>query len=337
MFVLRVRGVNDAYFDGLSYLRFNGVLAKSRPGEVLALPQPAVIEYTNPQERVLFCSKRDANPFFHLGEALWMLAGRNDAPWLDRFVSDFSARFAEEDGHQHGAYGYRWRKHFNYDQLDTTVLRMKRDPTDRRIVIAMWDGFADRDTSYRDSPCNLTALPRIVNHKLQLTVFNRSNDAIWGVFGANVVHFSILQEYLAARLGLPMGSYFQISNNLHVYVSELEKRWPPTEFYGDYPEPVQALVDDVGSFDDEVTRLTGLVSLGCPDDDWRWQNRFLVQTAYPLFRAHARYKAGDHRAALESAAAIVGADWRAAALLWLGRRIAKKAPALVAEFGEVED
>jgi hypothetical protein len=337
MLVLRVRGVNEAYAAGLQYLQTTGVPAKSRAGDVLVFPSPVCIEYTVPQERVLLDPKRDANPFFHLGEALWMLAGRDDARWLDRFVSDFSTRFAEEDGHQHGAYGYRWRRHFHYDQLEVVVARMKHDPTDRRIVIAMWDGVADRDTSYRDNPCNLTALPRIIDGRLDLTVFNRSNDAIWGAFGANVVHFSILQEYLAAQLRLPIGSYYQISNNFHVYANELQKRWPPEPFDGNYPEPIQPLVDDPPTFDSELRKLLKLIEVGCPDLGVHWQNRFLVQTAMPFFRAHAQYKAGDYRSAMESATTVVGADWRAAAMLWLGRRIAKKAPALVAEYGELED
>jgi hypothetical protein len=35
-----------------------------------------------------------------------------------------------------------------------------------------------------------------------MTVTNRSNDLCWGMLGANYVHFTILQEYLAARLGV---------------------------------------------------------------------------------------------------------------------------------------
>src|SRR5438132_1676713 len=130
MHILTVGGVNEAYAKGLQFLMKKGKWRPSRAGEVVALDEPLAIVYERPLERVLFNPMRDANPFFHLFEALWLLAGRRDARWLDRFVGDFSSRFAEEDGTLHGSYGFRWRKHFDLDgggnpnmpdQLDTVV------------------------------------------------------------------------------------------------------------------------------------------------------------------------------------------------------------------------
>ena len=47
---------------------------------------------------------------------------------------------------------------------------------------------------------------KIKNGRLQMTVHCRSNDIIWGTYGANAVHFSILQEYVAARIGVDLGT-----------------------------------------------------------------------------------------------------------------------------------
>src|SRR5919109_5331256 len=121
MEVIQARNVNDAYFKGVHLLRRYGIREQSRAGEVLVMPCPVTTVYERPWERILWDEKRNANPFFHLAESLWMLAGRNDARWLDQFVSDFSSRFAEVSGLQHGAYGYRWRKHYSMDQLDSVV------------------------------------------------------------------------------------------------------------------------------------------------------------------------------------------------------------------------
>src|SRR5688500_9773404 len=140
MKILNVRNVEAAFFYGTSLLRAVGVKQSSRAGDVLVAPYPVMTIYERPWERVLFNPKRDANPFFHLFESLWMLAGWDDATWLDRFVSDFSARFAEEDGTQHGAYGFRWRKWFDDgeyedgDQLSACVNLLKNNPNDRRVV-----------------------------------------------------------------------------------------------------------------------------------------------------------------------------------------------------------
>ena len=51
-----------------------------------------------------------------------------------------------------------------------------------------------------------------------MTVCNRSNDIIWGMLGANTVHLSMLQEYMAARLRMEVGVMRQFSNNAHVYL-----------------------------------------------------------------------------------------------------------------------
>jgi thymidylate synthase len=52
---------------------------------------------------------------------------------------------------------------------------------------------------------------------LDMTVTNRSNDLVWGLLGANYVTFSVLQEYMAARIGCGVGRYHHFTNNLHCY------------------------------------------------------------------------------------------------------------------------
>ena len=100
MIVISVENVNQAWAKALAHMALEGVEADSRNGRVRLTPWPVATVYARPWERVLFDPVRDANPIFHLHEALWMLAGESDARWLDRFVKDFSERFAEPDGHQ---------------------------------------------------------------------------------------------------------------------------------------------------------------------------------------------------------------------------------------------
>jgi len=58
---------------------------------------------------------------------------------------------------------------------------------------------------------------RLRNNRLDMTVYNRSNDIIWGAYGANVVQFSTLHEYVAAHLFVKVGTYYHVSNSYHVY------------------------------------------------------------------------------------------------------------------------
>ena len=84
----------------------------------------------------------------------------------------------------------------------------------------MWNPWGDLDSSSIDIPCNTNIYFKIREGELQMTVCNRSNDMIWGAYGANAVHMAVLQEYVAAQLDVPMGKYYQISDSFHVYENE---------------------------------------------------------------------------------------------------------------------
>lgn len=346
MIVIEARNVNDALWQGASMLKIQGVKRDSRNGPVLQAPAPVTTAYSNPWERVMLHPGRDANPFFHLVEALWMIAGRNDLKTLTPYVKNM-ANFSDDGGKtQPGAYGYRWRKHFPYggDQLAWAIKRLKADPNDRRVVIQMWDAEADihaADNGGKDVPCNLIALPTINTYgQLDLTVFNRSNDMVWGAYGANAVHFSVLQEVLAACIGVPMGFYYQVSNNFHGYLSTLGKAgddwpwgWPDDNpFSGPNPDPYEAGKIQpyrIDAFVREPMRLSEFsedIEMFLEDPARVGiRNNFLRKIACPMVMAHRAAKAKDFEAAAEILEQMpADNDWRAGAELWIQNRREKK-------------
>lgn len=224
MHVIHANNVNDAFQQALVYLEQQGVKRDSRNGPVLVSPEPVTTVYAKPLKRVLFWAERDANPFFHLFEALWMLAGRNDVSSVSRYAKQM-VNYSDDGETFHGAYGYRWRKHFNYDQLPIIAAALRKNPDDRRQVLAMWDPREEVDLGRqgKDLPCNTIATFQInTSRALDLSVFNRSNDIVWGCYGANAVHFSFLLEYMAHWIGVPVGTYTQISVNWHGYFETVE-------------------------------------------------------------------------------------------------------------------
>ena len=86
----------------------------------------------------------------------------------------------------------------------------------------MWGAGRDDLRSYSAKPCNLIITFRIARDRLDMTVFNRSNDLVWGCCGANAVHFPMLQEYLAGRMEVDVGGYWQVSTNLHLYEEHIK-------------------------------------------------------------------------------------------------------------------
>ena len=200
MHVLRVRNVHAALPEAISLLHHYGKQQETRNGTALVCSHPVTTMYMQPEERVLFWPERDANPFFHFYEGLWMLGGRNDVASLTRFVKRMS-EFSDNGTTFHGAYGHRWRKHFGLDQLQMIISHFRNDPLCRRQVLQMWDPRCDLVLPGKDIPCNLEAHFLVRDSQLDMLVSNRSNDIIWGTYGANAVHFSMLQEFVAAAVG----------------------------------------------------------------------------------------------------------------------------------------
>lgn len=298
---------------------------------VMEYAEPVTTIYTRPWQRVLFCPERDANPFFHLFESLWMLGGRDDAAFLDQFTTNFS-RFAEPDGHLHGAYGHRWRWHFGMDQLRDVIDLLHREPDTRRAVIAMWDPSFDLHAKANDIPCNTNVYFRIRGGKLHMSVVCRSNDIILGCYGANAVHFSVLMEYVAAHLKLPMGRYTHFSHNWHYYLDnpfiQLMKTGAAIDHGSDYyaigagPQMQPLAVVNIATTHWDADLRTFL------SDDWHdptnYSDVFFIGVATTMRDAWSNYKRGDLETALYLAKQIKSPDWRSACVGWLNRRINRR-------------
>lgn len=350
MEVIRTRNVNDALVSGVELLKARGLQQDSRGGMTIEFPEPVCTVYDKPLERVLFDKERDANPFFHLMEAFWMLAGRRDVAWLVRFNKRMATYTDDGDpDHFNAAYGYRWRQEFKLehhkgpsatDQLNTIVELLRADPDSRRAVLQIWSAGKDLKGGGRDCACNTQAMFKLRDKQLHMLVTNRSNDVIWGCYGANAVQFSMLLEYMAARIGVSPGTYRQMSDSYHAYEDTWEKVKDIAERYeGDPYErgevKVYPLVKDKASFDAEMLRW---VASSLPDADvggapledlsfseWSaqsssWRNPYFHEVATPIHNAWFAYKRKDRDAANQWLDRCAATDWQRAGREWLQRR-----------------
>lgn len=321
MKVIHADHIGEAFKKGIQYLVCKGEMSTSRNGTVLRAPYPVTTIYKNPRLRVLVNPARRANPFFHLMESLWMLAGRNDVAWVARFNKRMT-EYSDDGVLQPAAYGHRWKNHFGIDQLDFVVNELKRTEfTSRRAVITMADPRTDivnAENGGVDLPCNTTIYFLWRAHgALDMTVCNRSNDAIWGCYGANVVHFSMLHEYIAARLGgVWLGRYYQMSNDLHAYtdIYPIEKlkemAFTQNTFYPERPMPLlQSGEEMIAWHDDLFEFMHGKVGA--------FNTEFFNGIVIPMLLTWEAWKRRDMVSARIHCGRIQSDDWRKAALVWI--------------------
>jgi len=336
MQVLEVRNVHDALIRGMDLLEAENFREHTRNGEVYRAKTPVTTVYEKPKERVLFWEERDANPFFHFMEGLWMLTGRNDLEFVKGYARNMK-NYSDDGETLWGAYGWRWRSYFGKDQLQIIINRLKKDSEDRRCVLQMWDAKEDLNRDGKDVPCNTSIyFSEDCTGRLEMSVSNRSNDIIWGAYGANAVHMSMLQEYVAYAIGRPVGRYYQVSNNYHAYVDiyrELLKKLndrDALDFYSiKYPmvgNPYERhKVTPYSMFNDtemnEWERDLDVFMERKPFKDCKFYDKFFTEVAAPMQDAFRLHKMGETGEAMIEIQSCAASDWRKACYEWLARRI----------------
>lgn len=353
MRVLTARNPDHGLGQALDQVLMHGIPTDSRNGPVLRFPTPVTTVWEEPLNRVSFAPIRDANPFLHLMEAMWMLAGRNDVATMGYYAKQMF-EYSDDGETLNAAYGHRWRNHFGHNQLDEAVEILKGDPASRQVVVQIWD-HEDLTKRTKDKACNTQAIFDIVNGRLNMTICNRSNDIIWGCYGANVVHFSFLLEYMANRIGVPVGTYYQVSNNLHLYTEfEITKRfiirnedrqawakpyrapyaartYPPVYFEG-AAKPL-SLGATNQQFEED---LQAIVSGYAGSERILYASPFLNGVVEPMRCAYVAWKDGAKQAAYDMVREAQDEhfyhhkfhnDWLLAGKLWMERRLNKETQA----------
>lgn len=318
---INARNVSEALYLAVQALETTGVEVDTRNGKALEFPYPVTTSYSHSRERVLFYPMRDANPYFHLMESFWMLAGKNEVDWISKYNGRMKS-YSDDGVTINGAYGYRWKNWFGKDQLEIAIYRLLHYENDRRTVVSMWDPIKDfsKENTGKDHPCNTQIMFWVRDNTLNMTVCNRSNDMIWGAYGANAVHMSVLLEYMAARIDCAVGTYYQFSNNLHAYVDTLEKVKNIEPDYDPYlhlgndghynPKP---LVDEPACFDKELERWMN-------NETNTYTNSYFDQVLTPMDLSWVAWKRKNIDEAVHHAENIEDLAWRKACIEWLMRR-----------------
>ena len=129
-------------------------------------------------------------------------------------------------------YGFQWR-HFdapydNYDsnytgkgvdQLAKIVETLKKNPNDRRMIVAAWNPKALPEQAL--PPCHYGFQVTVINGKLNLLWNQRSVDTMLGL-PFNIASYAVLLHLLAKESGLKEGKLIGFLADTHIYVNHLD-------------------------------------------------------------------------------------------------------------------
>lgn len=242
MFSFKDSNPTKMYLNAVNTLVNEGDTCSPR-GKLIKELRPASVEFQNPFNRVTFLGSRRINPFFQIAESLWILSGRADVEWLTKFNTNM-ASFSDDGKWFNAPYGERirsWNKNALHgviinpiDQMVDAYTKLLTDKDTRQAVIVISNPMFD-NSKYtigehgKDIACNLVITFKIRHDKLNMTVFNRSNDAHWGLWGANLCQFTTIQEVMLNWLkhsgnedfaNLEIGEYCQLTDSLHIYLDD---------------------------------------------------------------------------------------------------------------------
>lgn len=213
VFCVSEASLDDVLRETLGQLLNHGSTIRPTKGEALEVVG-AAIELTNPRARVSRSHKR-SRIFSAIGELLWYLAGSDDLDFIKYYISMY--RDFAVDGRIEGAYGPRLFGDQRRLLHVTDVLRSK--PDSRQAIVQL---FSHDDLSNKkDVPCTTNLQFFVRQGRLDMVTHMRSNDAYLG-FPHDVFAFTMIQEIIATRLKVELGTYKHFVGSLHLYARDVE-------------------------------------------------------------------------------------------------------------------
>jgi thymidylate synthase len=125
-------------------------------------------------------------------------------------------KMADENGHVRSNYGWQWQRNH---QIDYVVNKLKSNPNTRHAAISIYD-CKEHGTYESDTPCTYAVQFTILNDRLNMSVYMRSND-VWYGFCNDQYQFSSLQKMIAERLNIDVGWYYHHAHNMHLYNNKI--------------------------------------------------------------------------------------------------------------------
>jgi thymidylate synthase len=162
---------------------------------------------------------RDWKADYAEAEWQWYLSGDNSIAKLGTIygkIPPIWVKMANSKGKVMSNYGWQWERE---NQIDYVVAKLRKHKETRHAAISIYD-CKEHDKYKKDTPCTYAVQFTILNDKLNMSVYMRSND-LWYGFCNDQYCFSMLQKLIAERLSMDVGWYYHHAHNMHIYNDKL--------------------------------------------------------------------------------------------------------------------
>jgi thymidylate synthase len=221
MLVFKGKTFAQAYWISIKALMEMGQINNAR-GTTSKEFLDACLVVEDPSQCLYESSVRGSQFKYLAAEFLWYFLGRNDVDYISKHAK-FWKQIQNADGTANSAYGnliFTIKNQFGNSQYQWALNSLIADSNTRQAVMHFnmpRHQYADN----KDFVCTMYANFHIRENKLHMSVFMRSNDAIWGT-PTDVAFFCALQMQMLSHLkptypDLELGQYSHTANSYHIY------------------------------------------------------------------------------------------------------------------------
>ena len=173
----------------------------------------------NPLDNKITNKERNWKEEYAEAEWRWYLSGDRNIEKLGKIygkIPPIWERMADHNGNVNSNYGWQWLRN---DQYEYIIDKLKFENDTRHAAISIYDCKENLDYE-NDTPCTYAVQFTIINDKLCMSVYMRSND-LWYGFCNDQYCFSMLQKKVAEDVNKDIGWYYHHAHNMHLYNDKL--------------------------------------------------------------------------------------------------------------------
>lgn len=222
------------YLDALKYIMENGVDKPNRTGVDARTVFGMQMRYDMNNGFPAITTKKLAFKSVK-AELLWFLSGSSDVKelqklgchiWDGNAESPYWKPKAKFEGDLGRIYGTQWRGWISphsekpIDQIQNVIERIKKNPNDRRLVVAAWNPGELNQMAL--PPCHMFFQFFVANGNLSLQMYQRSCDMFLGV-PFNIASYSLLLHMISQVTELKPKEFIHTLGDAHIYLNHFEQ------------------------------------------------------------------------------------------------------------------